>query len=177
MRFSQANLIVNNKGFTLVELMIVIAVIAVLAAVGMTGMSTWNENARIRNVAQSIVNGLQQARAHALKSNADVIFTLTGNNWTIGCVTATATCPASIEQYTADTLSTNITAAITPAANTTVTFSPLGVINNAASGFNTINVTSSESGTRALRIEVGVGGSARLCDPSIAIATSPRGCN
>ena len=84
----------HQRAFTLVELMIVVAILGILLALGVPAFSEWNRNTRIRNQAESLMSGLQIARAEAVKRNRHVIFQLVRRNeasptelgrWT-GCV-------------------------------------------------------------------------------------------
>lgn len=170
----------KSSGFSLVEVMITVSILAVLIGYGLPSYTDWLENSRVRTVAVSILNGLQKARAHAVTSNALVTFTLGANNsWTIACPTATNTCPALIEQYTAEGAPVNVSITTTPASRTTITYSSLGtrVTSGAAAltSFNRVDVVSSRSGSRDLRVVVGASGSARLCDPVFSLP-DPKGC-
>lgn len=171
----------HEGGFGLIELVITVAVMGIILLVAIPSYRNWVENTKIRSIASSIQSGLQLARAEAVTNNTQVAFTLTGNNWTVGCVNVTATCPATIQQYIADSGAANVTSTTVPASRTTITYSNLGnrVTTGGASltSFNTVNVASTIASTRALRIEVGASGSSRLCDPAFAIAATPRGCN
>lgn len=69
---------VRLGGFTLVELMITMVVLAVLLKVAMPAFSSWIGNVQLRASAESVLNGLNLARAEALRRNARVMFTLTG---------------------------------------------------------------------------------------------------
>ena len=64
------------KGFTLVELMVVIAVMAVLLMAVSPSLSDWMVNVRIRNTASAIEQGLQLARQEAIRRNQRVGFYL-----------------------------------------------------------------------------------------------------
>lgn len=86
-----------HRGVTLIELMVGVTIVAILLAFGLPSFSTWIQNSQIRTAAESVQNGLQLARAEAVRRNADVQFALAGTNWTVGCATATANCPASIQ--------------------------------------------------------------------------------
>jgi type IV fimbrial biogenesis protein FimT len=167
----------NTLGYSLIELMVGIALIAVLAGLGATSYRDWIENTRIRSAAESIQNGLQVARAEAVKRNAQVQFVFTGNSaWTVGCVVAVGDadgdgaddCPATIKSRNQNEGSTaNITVLTTPAAQSSVVFTNLGATTPAS--FTSVDIDSTAvSGSRALRITVGVGGNIRMCDPAVA---------
>jgi len=66
-----------QRGMNLVELMIVLAIFAFLVAMAGPSFGTWLQNSRIRNTAESMIAGLQQAKAEAVARNARVRFQLT----------------------------------------------------------------------------------------------------
>ena len=65
-----------RRGFTLIEVMVVIAIIGILLAIGFPSFMTWLRNVQIRNAAESFQNGLQLARTEALRRNERVSFWL-----------------------------------------------------------------------------------------------------
>ena len=66
-----------QRGFTLVELMVGIAIVAILLTQGIPYFSDMLQNMQIRSSAESILNGLQLAKAQAVRSNLNVEFLLT----------------------------------------------------------------------------------------------------
>jgi type IV fimbrial biogenesis protein FimT len=169
----------KQLGFTLVEVMIVVSILVILAAAAMPSYREWIENSKIRSGATSILNGIQKARTSAVLNNTQVRFTLGANTaWTVTCVTA-AMCPggvATIEQRASgDGSSTSVTTTPLPAAATTVTFNNLGVANAGGLTRVTVDNSTTYSGKRPLRIEIGASGAARLCDPAFTLP-DPKGC-
>ncbi|MEQ1487676.1 MAG: GspH/FimT family pseudopilin [Methylotenera sp.] len=171
------------RGFTLVELMVGIAIIAILATLATPSYNAWVQNTRIRTTAESIQNGLQVARAEAVKRNTQVQFVL-GNNseWTLGCVNVTADCPDPIQSHaTGEGSSADITVAENPAGKTII-FNSLGAIEVAPAHFSQVDVDVSTSvlpaaDSRQLRVTLGVGGNVRICDPALSsTGTDPRRC-
>ncbi len=67
-------------GFTIVELMVVIAIVAIATAVALPDMSTWLVNSRIQEAAGHFQQDVQWARAYALRTDqeVDVAVTATG---------------------------------------------------------------------------------------------------
>lgn len=61
----------GQKGFTLVELMVVVAVIAVLAVISMPDFS-WKSNMRLRGTARDIYGIMSTARMEAIKRHVNV---------------------------------------------------------------------------------------------------------
>jgi len=78
----------TQRGFSLIELMIGLVIMGILFTAGAPAFSDWIQNVRIRNSAESILNGLQLARAEAVRRNAPVRFQLTNS------ITNTCTIPA-----------------------------------------------------------------------------------
>ena len=65
-----------ERGFSLVELMVTVAVLSLLMTLAVPSFNEWIQNGRIRTAAESIQNGLQVARAEAVRRNARVEFAL-----------------------------------------------------------------------------------------------------
>lgn len=67
----------KQSGISLVEIMIGLAILGIAMAWAAPNYSVWMQNTQIRNMAESIVQGLQQARSEAIKRNAYVELVLT----------------------------------------------------------------------------------------------------
>lgn len=63
-----------QSGLSLHELLITVAIVAILAGVAAPSWQLWLQNGQIRATAESVSNGLQQARVEALKRNTHVRF-------------------------------------------------------------------------------------------------------
>ena len=163
-------------GFSLIELMIAVAITTILVAIAVPSFRAMIRNSQIRNAAESVVNGLQRARAEAVARNTNVAFTFgTDSGWTISVVNPAST----IDSRLSTEGSTNVTitalaADLTTAANS-ITFNTLGgVVTNPVS-ISRVNFAA-VGGDKNLRVTVGVGGNAKMCDPSLATGSSPRAC-
>lgn len=76
-------------GFTLVELMVVVAVLAILATLATPSMQTYIANQRIKSASFDLYSGLAFARTEAIKrSNGVVRMTPVGGNWAQGWAVA-----------------------------------------------------------------------------------------
>src|SRR5665647_349794 len=175
----------NNgaQGFTLIELMIGITIMGIVLALALPSYKAFIQNTRIRNAAESIQNGLQLARLEAVRHNADVQFILgAASSWTVGCVTASATCPALIQRrVTGEGSSTSIIVTPAPAAGTTIVFDNFGKVKPIPVPATQLEVdvdpaVLSAAESRELCITLGVGGNTRMCDPQLKMSSDTRAC-
>jgi type IV fimbrial biogenesis protein FimT len=176
-RFSKKRL----TGFTIIELMVVVTVMSILAGIALPSYNAWMRSIQIRNAGQAIVNGLQKARGEAISRNSAVEFKLgTASSWTVGCVTTTATCPNPIESRDASDGSKDVTVVAVNGATaaTKVTFNSFGRVVSNPDGSVSINklTLSAVNGGKNMQVSIGVGGDAKMCDPSLTAGTSPQAC-
>ncbi|EHQ57090.1 prepilin-type N-terminal cleavage/methylation domain-containing protein [gamma proteobacterium HIMB55] len=76
----------NQRGFTLLELMVVVAIIAILASIAVPSFTSSIEQARLRLVVETIVTDLRQAQRDVLAMGATGIATIaftTGDQWSV----------------------------------------------------------------------------------------------
>jgi type IV fimbrial biogenesis protein FimT len=80
------------RGFTLIELVVVMAIIGILAVLSLPSFGTWMANSRIRTVAEALQNDLRKAQSEAVLRNRQVAFVLTNSTATAGsAIVANAT--------------------------------------------------------------------------------------
>lgn len=162
------------RGFTLIELAITILVLGVLVTLALPSFRTWMLNIQIRNASESILTGIQRARAEAIGRNTNINFILAADSaWTINVVNPAST----IESRLASEGSQKVTRTVTPDA-TTLTFNNLGLVvanNDGSPSLQQIDFTASGA-NQNMRILIGAGGSARMCDPNLAAGSSIRAC-
>ncbi|MBZ0091634.1 MAG: GspH/FimT family pseudopilin [Sulfuricellaceae bacterium] len=167
-------------GFTLVELMISVAIFGIVLALAMPGFNVWMQNTQIRTATESLQNGLQMARAEAVRRNEKVRFDLgTGTSWIVSTDAGT-----QLQSRSSSEGSKNVILSVTPTGAARVTFNSLGRVvanTDGSASFTQINVdvpttVISASQSRDLRVLVTAGGNIRTCDPSITVAGDPRMC-
>ena len=182
-----------QRGFSLIELMVGIVILGVLMAMAVPRFSDWLRNARIRSSAEAIQNGLQLARAEAVRRNATVRFQLvsaiddtcalatTGPHWVVSmdnpagqCATAPSdtAAPRIIQMRNRAEGSQQTQVA---AGQSAFVFNGLGRLIPVPAANVAIDVSSTTGGTcvasggslRCLRLVVSVGGQIRMCDPAL----------
>jgi type IV fimbrial biogenesis protein FimT len=164
---------------SLIEVMISVVVLACLLALGVPSFALWMQNTQIRTGADAILNGLQLARAEAIRRNSQVQFAL-GNQteWTVSVVK-----PFTQVQYRPMAEgTTNVTVQTGPGGSNTVTFDAMGGRagnNDGSNAIDSIDITSNKTmtGLRPLRIVISPSGTTRMCDPDTSLPVGdPRRC-
>lgn len=192
----------SQKAFTLIELMIGIGILALLLFLAMPAFGVMLQNMKIRGATESILGGLQTARAEALKRNQTVQFVLTSDDpdpENVGGYTLNAAGPNWVVQAVAGAGFVFIEAKsgmegsnqavsnveLAAAGGAVVAFNGLGTTNLAAP--LTIEVRNPLGGVcteddpedgqmRCLRVEVTPMGNIRMCDPAVMDAADTRIC-
>jgi type IV fimbrial biogenesis protein FimT len=175
----------KRQGFTLIELMMVVAIVSIMTVMAMPAFGLWLSNVRVRTMAESIQNGLRQAKNEAALRNDAVVLKFTNTDPPTCTSTAEATGRNWVVCWGTTQIQMGYGDAGAKGANvssdfSSVTFNGLGRTTLASSGV--IDITSS-GGTceasggnvRCLRILVSAGGKLRMCDPKRA-ADDPAGC-
>jgi type IV fimbrial biogenesis protein FimT len=86
----------QQRGFSIIELAVTLVVLGILITSAIPNITSWMRNTRLRNEAESLLAGLQQARNEAVRQNRPVTFSLvnlpTANSMNNQCaVSATGT--------------------------------------------------------------------------------------
>jgi type IV fimbrial biogenesis protein FimT len=190
----------RQGGMTLVELMVALAIVALVLAFAGPSAKTWIQNTQLRNAAEALLGGVQQARIEALKRNTTVAFELTDPNSTAyeicyfdqtaqDCsTTQTAIATRAASEGSPNALIGTQSALTNPATDplaagtnvpAIVAFDSFGrVASTANQNIARIDVRNptAGSGERRLSIIISVGGQIRMCDPQLSQATNPQGC-
>ncbi|WP_245650891.1 GspH/FimT family pseudopilin [Thauera butanivorans] len=165
---------IRHHGVTLIELVTGIAIIGILLAIGLPSFTVWMGNSKTRTVAESILNGLQIARAQAVQRNAPVEFVIEGAGWTVQLASDNS---VVIQSRSANEDRTDgITVLDGGAAPDVLIFDAFGRASPVVS-LTIDNPDLPAADRRTLNVTVSASGSARVCDPSPKLkADDPRRC-
>jgi len=161
----------RESGLTLIELMVVVVIMVVSATLAAPSFSQVIANYRVRSAAESIINGLNYARAEAVRRNSAVSFGLVagGSGWTVSQVLPNVTLQSRSNNDSPGT------AVASSNVSTSVTFLPTGLVQTGTQ-LTQIVVSSATAGSDSRRINIFGGGLIRMCDPNIVAANDPRRC-
>lgn len=159
------------RGFTLVELMVTLAVLAVGATLAAPNLASMMAGRKVQTAAQSILDGLNQARTEALRRNTQVRFELTagGTGWSITQVSSGTV----LRTFASPDWSRLVLDSVGSA--TTATFLANGLL-QAGTQLSQVTVSSPTNDKAMRRVNVFGGGLIRLCDPTVTVADDPRRC-
>jgi type IV fimbrial biogenesis protein FimT len=165
-------------GFTLIELMVTITILVILLFIALPNFAVWMQNSQIRTAGEAVLNGMQLARAEAIRRNIGVELGMdVSSGWTVR-VPSTG---EVIQSRVAGEGSAAALVTITPVGATRITFNGFGSITTNDDGTPTITEIKIDSpsiaaaDSRELCVLVRAGGNIRMCDPQVA-STDSRTC-
>lgn len=183
---------IGQRGVTLIEILIAFALVALLTVIAVPAYNTFLQNTQIRNAAEAIVNGMQIAKAEAVRRNTSAqVVVGPGSGWVVS-LPLTGT---NVQERSAAEGSAGVTVVINDLdadgaaddAADRVTFNGMGwrVANGDGSpSIAQVDFSNPGGGTckhvddgpmRCLRLLVQPGGAVRMCDPAV-LAGDPRAC-
>lgn len=173
------------RGFTLVEMMVAVAILVIVLAIAAPRLQNFILNAQIRSTGESLMSGINLARAEAVRRNARVSFwivdnltaaclrTTTGMSWVVSLDDPTTLCNSAASDAVAPRLLQSRVAAegggnITVAADGfCLTFNGFGSVEPACTGGQarlTQIAVNRPIGSTARNVQIGIStnGGARL---------------
>jgi type IV fimbrial biogenesis protein FimT len=128
----------KKRGFTLIELIVVIAILAVVAALGGPSFRDFIATQRIRNAASDLLADMMLARSEALRRNGLVTVRASNSSWTNGWTIVAGAETVKQRSLPASTLT------VSPASGSSneISFSATGrPVGDFRMGFTAANVT------------------------------------
>ena len=74
----------SARGFTIIELMIVVVILVVLLSLGVPGMTQLIVKTRVKNASFDVYASILAARSDAISRNKTITITPSGGNWAAG---------------------------------------------------------------------------------------------
>lgn len=136
----------GNKGFTLVESLIVITIMAILAAIAVPGMRMAQANSRVKSAASDISAVMADARSQAAGRQRSISLTAEPDGWNKGWVMAFTVAIAGVPDLAAHRgMPESIQLTLTPDIDELV-FLPGGVVQKSdATAIDTVTFTVCDS--------------------------------
>ena len=120
-------------GFTLVEVLVVVAILMALMMVGVPNLRSFLSDGQAQSYSESVAQGLQIARAQAIARGKHMVFRMNADNgWTAQCETMVDTGVAGVEDAPDDCIfsKTAVAGSITspPSNMSAITFGASGLL-------------------------------------------------
>ena len=155
------------RGFTLIELMVVVTLVAVLSAIAVPGFRTLLLNQRLASSISEFVAALSLARAEALKRSQTITLTSkAGKDWNSGWEVKGAIdgVPTTLRTFNALPAGVTVDPALGSAFNGKVSYDANGFSRNGDAYLMGCVALKAETGRRSA-VVVSASGRPRVCDP------------
>ena len=133
------------RGFTLTELMIVVAVFAVLVTLALPSYNQFVRNQRVKTTSFELFSSLMQARSEAITRNASITMAPVSGSWTNGWTVTDAGGTVLRQQ--------DAVAAVTITGPTNVVYNSSGRLGSASGSFE-LNATGGSITPRCITIDL-----------------------
>lgn len=139
----------SNKGFTLVELMIVIAIIGILSSVSMYGWLGYQNNVNLKTAAAEVMSDIASCKQLSVSKGCDYIMQFTDGSPTYTITAPTCAPPPSTQTKSLTSFGSGLTVSNTNFTSDRVNFIPRGT-----SSFGVITLRNSKNSTATITINI-----------------------
>lgn len=189
-----------QRGFTLIELMVVIVIVAVLVMLSVPSLGSWVADANIRNTSESLMGALRVAQSTAVTRGKTTMLvrtaaapawnasaSSTGSNWYVRALPLADSDETASADDLVQATSLGTQNGVSIAGPSVLCFGAQGQlvsrtkdetgVGAACAVANPATFDVTRGAGRALRLRVYLGGRVRMCDPAKELSSNnPDGC-
>lgn len=147
-----------SQGFSLIELMVVVALLGILAAIAAPSLRDMMVQNRLSNSSNELIATLQFARAEAIKRNQTIRFTFNSQTQTWQVLDSTSKLLRTGQLPNTIQLSSTLN-------NSTLSFGPTG-LNDVSDSKNSLTLNSTSGSEAWRKIIIGLSGRTIICEPN-----------
>jgi type II secretion system protein H len=139
-----------RKGFTLIELMIVIAIIGILSAVALFGWRGYQDNVNLRTAARDVVTDISACKQRAVSEGVLYCMQFTDGSPNYSINTSSCGAPTQTQAKNLTSFGSGLTISNTNFNSDQVSFLPRGTLTSTG----TIVLTNSKNSTATITINI-----------------------
>ncbi|MBN4054100.1 prepilin-type N-terminal cleavage/methylation domain-containing protein [Nitrospira defluvii] len=139
----------NNKGFSLLEIVVTVAILGVLVGIAIPNYLTWNARYEFKGAAHDLASNLKLAKLSAMSRNTTITVKLQANGNDTEYVTTNAVIPT-------ETLPSDLT--VVGGLPVDITFNAFGQRTSGGTGDQIINIDSTSNASTRYVITIRISG-------------------
>jgi prepilin-type N-terminal cleavage/methylation domain-containing protein len=141
----------SRKGFTIIELMIVIAIIGILSAVSMVGWWGYQDNVNLRTAAGEVMSDIATCKQRAISEGIQYCIQFTDGSPNYSINTSSCTTPTQTQAKNLTNFGSGLTVSSTNFNSDRVSFLPRGTL---SSNTGRIFLTNSKNSTATITVQI-----------------------
>ena len=168
----------TSRGVTLIELVIGLLIVSLVMGFGVPSFSNWIQNAKIRTATEAAQNGLQLARAEAVKRNAKACIVLNADtSWVVtDCGSDQIQARSAVEGSSSVAMTSDASFIFNSVGRLSSPITSSTTVLDFTSTANGASCVTAGGDVRCMRIVVSMDGQIFMCDPAVTSTTDTRKC-